>query len=110
MPLVVQQTRLAKRDRDRLQKYADKNRTLYQDLWAQAINEFLDRRADMLKRGVRISYLAGTTRDGIPWTMKLPNSLVVKVKRVAKADYASARRLYYTALMQFMDQHIHQKT
>ncbi len=102
---VVQQTSLAARDKDALQKYADEQQMLYQDLWVEAINAFLKTREDLLKRGVRVSYLAGGS-DAVPWSMKLPDSLVDKVKDIAKADYATARRLYYTALMQFIDQHI----
>ncbi|MCP4336044.1 MAG: hypothetical protein GY785_25660 [Gammaproteobacteria bacterium] len=105
--LLVQQTSLAQQDKDDLQEYADQNQMLYQDLWVEAIDRFLETREGMLKRGVRVSYFAGAT-DAVAWNMKLPKSLVSKVKRVAKADYASARRLYYTALMQYMDQHINQ--
>jgi len=96
---------LAARDKDALQKYADEQQMLYQDLWVEAINAFLKTREDLLKRGVRVSYLAGAT-DAVPWNMKLPDSLIDQVKDVAKADYATARRLYYTALMQFLDRHI----
>ncbi len=102
---MVQQTNLAQRDKNALQKYADDNDMLYQDLWVTAINAFFDTREDMLKRRVRVSYFAGATGD-VVWNMKLPKSLVTKVQRVAKADFSSARRLYYTALMQFIDNHI----
>ena len=105
---VVQQTSMAARDKEDLQKYADEQQMLYQDLWVEAINAFLQTREDLLKRGVRVSYLAGGT-DAVPWNTKLPDSLVDTVKDVAKADYATARRLYFTALMQFIDQHIHSR-
>lgn len=106
MPLVVQQTSLAQRHKNELQEYADREAMLYQDLWVKAINDFLETRETMLKRGVRMSYLASAT-DSVAWNMKLPKTLVKKVKRVANTDFASARRLYYTALMQFIAQYIH---
>ena len=78
---------------------------LYQDLWVSAIDEFCKRRERMLKDGLRMPYWAGGA-DTIPWSMKLPEEVVDRVKRVAKEDSASARRLYYTALMQYITQHI----
>lgn len=105
MPLVVQQTHLDRESKDKLQKYADKQDLLYQDLWIEAINDFLEKREAMRKQEQRMFYLAGGTA-AVAWSMKLPKEVVAKVKRVAKADHASVRRLYYTSLMLYIDQHI----
>lgn len=70
-----------------------------------AIEEFMARRAQLVKQGLRVPYWAGGA-DTVPWSMKLPAEVVAQVKAVAKEDGASARRLYYTALMQYASQHI----
>ncbi len=105
LPLVVQQTRLERNHKEALQAYAGENGMSYQDLWTDAVIEFLQARAGLLKQGVRVSYLA-TPSHAIIWSTKLSREVVDEVNLVAQTDYSSARRLYYTALVHFVENHI----
>jgi len=104
LSLVVQQTSLEERYLEWFKTYAEKNNLLLQDIWVDAIERFLAHRKKLLAQGKFPAYLAAPV-GSVPWSMKLPRAIVDRVAAVVSEDSTSARRLYYTALVHYEQEH-----
>ena len=100
MTLILQQTKVEPELVSALKIYArDHNETL-QDVYAKAIREFIDvfKNIDPVERRP-IFYASPSAGSTI--NLKLPEPLKDVALELATKEQASARRLYYTALVRF---------
>ncbi len=104
--LIPQQTTIEPGHQEWLLNYARDNSILKQDLWQMAINNLLAHRMKEIKKGRTIRYPARSRGELVPWSVRLPKALVERVRTVIEEDQTSIRLFYYTALLDFIGDHM----
>lgn len=110
---VLRQTRVAYSMISKLKLYVARessrlgHRVLLQDIYEQAVVEFMEHRMELQKEDKKIIYLASPARGegSSELNMKLPDNLAFRVTRIAEADHTSDRRFLYTSLVRFCKTH-----
>lgn len=82
-------------------------RVLLQEIYEQAVVEFIQYRRELQKKGSKIVYSASPQRGegSSELNMKIPRDLAFRLSRIATADKTSGRRFLYTSLVHFCRTH-----
>lgn len=104
--LIPQQTNIEPHNQKWLLKYADEHDILKQDLWQRAINNLLAYRLKVIEKGETPRYSARSRGELVAWSVRLPHPLVERVKAAVEEDQTSVRLFYYTALLDFIGDHM----
>ena len=87
-----------------LKAHAAVNRKLLVDVFSDAITEFLDYRAQLVKAKKTPMYVV-SPKDGERLNVRLTKSLSTQANKAAEKDRVAARRLVFTALVYYATQH-----
>jgi predicted transcriptional regulator len=101
---VVKQIGLPDEDQKKLKHYALDNDKEIQEVTDEAILEFFDGRDEKIKRKERPEYNL-SPKDSELFSTRLDPKVAAKVDKVAKEDGATARRIIYTGLREFIKKH-----
>ena len=100
MTLILQQTKAESELFHAIKDYAKNNNEILQEVYADAIKDFIDL-FEKLSPGERRPTFYASPSAGLTINLKLPEALKDVAVELATQEQASARRFYYTALLRF---------